>query len=665
MTASANIPLGIVIPAFGHPKFLAEAIVSACEQETDHPLHVVVVDDGCRFQETADTVRALMATYPGMLFYVRQENTRLPGARNTGIRFLLNLEPELAAIFFLDADNRLSPASLNMFWQTLVANPDKAWAYPDINFFGLVTAQESFETRETARQYSKLKHLVSNVSEAGSMVRTSVFRAGVFFDETMTSGFEDWEFWLSALDAGFEGVHTPHAGFMYRVRPESMLSESQREVDGLVQKIRKKHTRLYAPANILRWEQQEAPAFAIYVPEQKCVVLTSDLSVEGEVLSLAEFKKRFQEWTFNYHEYFFPTHLLVISAPVLVLLKQQRVFLRWFLWQMRECEHVKQYVSLHSVMNAKFDFLAFGHEDLSDVAAIYCVQTSLLWERAHDLNTKNRMERSPYWATLSLPFTDKDLSGAMQTVKHTDLDNVFEELASQLLPLPDYATHTSKQFSGPHAQNVREILIPEICAMKDRQPFPAGTNATRTLVVLNAALMKNRRGFNKALSILRALQTDNHETILLIEDMDQVSLQHDMLAQLSNLVSDIVPLSVPKNDLGYVMYLGGRFERKLEADSFNEAAIVARICNSILSLGVTSGPEIFGDARRHGTKGYVFLTPEFEPYRSEDMNKLMAYEHAVAAIVTEDRAQRNQLVANGFPNGKFMDTDAFLCKVAS
>ncbi len=48
------------------------------------------------------------------------------------------------------------------------------------------------------------------------------------FDETMREGFEDWDFWLQAIAAGFVGRHLPRAGFQYRKRMESMLAESER-----------------------------------------------------------------------------------------------------------------------------------------------------------------------------------------------------------------------------------------------------------------------------------------------------------------------------------------------------------------------------------------------------------------------------------------------------
>lgn len=652
MNNAPNIRLGVVIPAYGHPKFLSEAIISACEQETEHSVSVVVVDDGCRFQETADTVNALMHKYRGMLFYVRQENTRLPGARNAGIRFLLNIEPELDAIFFLDADNRLSPYSLQAFWNTLEANPDKAWAYPDINFFGLVNHQDGFETRETARQYSKLKHLVSNVSEAGSMVRSSVFKAGVFFDETMTSGFEDWEFWLSALEAGFQGIHAPHAGFMYRVRPESMLSESQREVDGLVQKIRKKHAKLYAPSNILQWEQAEAPAFAIYVPGEQSILLTSDLLSGGEVISLDDFTKRFHDWAYNYHEYFFPTHVMVMSRAVLDMLKETSVFSRWLMWRLRECENIKQCVQFVCDDQIIFDFLPFGHEDLDAKADIFCVQTQLLWERAHDREAHKRIERSPYWATVSLPYQSLSLDKANNRDTQSPLEDSFEALTDQLLPMPEFATHAAKMFSGPHAQTVRQILIPELCAAEDRQPFPVCTDASRTLIVIDAVLLNEAGAYQGLLEILKTISASDHERILLLENINTWQLNVGLLEKLSEHVTTIVPLNVPKGDLGHAVYLGGAFEKKLGKDIFNDAAIIARTCDTIISLGVTAGIEIFGDAKRHGAKGYVSLKPEFMAGTDLEINKLLAYEHAVAGVQDASNAIRTRLVAGGFPAEK-------------
>lgn len=199
----AALPIGVVIPAYGHPRFLGEAIVSACTQETDRPIHVVVVDDGCRFEETGTLVRNLMDQYPGTLFYLRHKNTRLPGARNKGVRFLLDAFPDMDAIFFLDADNRLAPYSLEAYRKALGDDESVGWAYPDISFFGLSWGRSGFDTRETAPDYSVLKHLTGNISEAGSLVRASMFRNGVFYDETMRSGFEDWDFWLSALGAGY------------------------------------------------------------------------------------------------------------------------------------------------------------------------------------------------------------------------------------------------------------------------------------------------------------------------------------------------------------------------------------------------------------------------------------------------------------------------------
>lgn len=53
------------------------------------------------------------------------------------------------------------------------------------------------------RDHSLLIHTAMNICEAGSLIRRKVFEAGVFFDTTFKSGFEDWDFFLTAAEAGF------------------------------------------------------------------------------------------------------------------------------------------------------------------------------------------------------------------------------------------------------------------------------------------------------------------------------------------------------------------------------------------------------------------------------------------------------------------------------
>ena len=237
--------IGIVVPVFGHSKLVAEAISSAVAQDYPGRIHVVVVIDGDRHEETLRTVSAFIGVADRSVSAVFRQNGRLPAARNTGIRFLLARFPDLFAVHFLDADNRLADLSIRAFVEALQQAQDAAWAYPDVTFFGLSFGASGADARITGMHYSPFRHLIGNMCEAGSMVRADVFRRGIFFDESFKFGYEDWEFWLQCLEAGLVGTRVENAGFMYRRRADSMLADADRMSDSIVARIKDKHSALF------------------------------------------------------------------------------------------------------------------------------------------------------------------------------------------------------------------------------------------------------------------------------------------------------------------------------------------------------------------------------------------------------------------------------------
>ena len=243
--------IGVVVPVFGHARLIAEALTSLADQQFDGTIVTVVVIDGDPHPETLHTVTAFSSGGERPTYVVYRRNGRLPAARNTGIDFLLEICPDLDAIYLLDADNRLAPHSIAAFWQSLEANPEAAWAYPDIGFFGLTWSASNIDYRETGPRYEPLRHLFGNICEAGSMVRSSVFRQGVRFDESFTSGYEDWEFWLQCLSLGMHGTRTANSGFQYRRRSDSMLADADRVSGDILQRIFAKHGALFERQSIV------------------------------------------------------------------------------------------------------------------------------------------------------------------------------------------------------------------------------------------------------------------------------------------------------------------------------------------------------------------------------------------------------------------------------
>jgi len=237
--------IGVVIPVFSHSKLVAEAVASVLDQDYPGQIDVVIVVDGDRHPETLQMAASFVGVANRSVSAIFRPNGRLPAARNTGIRYLLARFEDLFAIQFLDADNRLTNLSVRSYVQALLDIKNAAWSFPDVTFFGLSSGYSGFDVRMTALRYSRFRHLIGNICEAGSMVRAEVFRKGIFFDESFRFGYEDWEFWLQCLEQGMVGTRAENAGFLYRRRADSMLADADRMSQQIINTIRRKHRSLY------------------------------------------------------------------------------------------------------------------------------------------------------------------------------------------------------------------------------------------------------------------------------------------------------------------------------------------------------------------------------------------------------------------------------------
>ncbi len=649
--------LGVVIPAFGHPQFLAEAIISACNQDTDQPVRVVVVDDGCRFVETGEVVANLVQRYPGVLFHLRQANTRLPGARNTGVRFLLQLEPDLDAVFFLDADNRIEPYSLRNYRSVLGDDPSVGWAYPDIAFFGLSWGSEGFDIRETAPDYSKLKHLAGNISEAGSLVRADVFRSGVFYDDTMRHGFEDWDFWLSALGAGYTGRRVRHAGFLYRRRPESMLADSRRQEEELISRMHRKHAALFRPRAIMEQEQIEAPYYALVIADEDRVILTSDPLAEGDEITKSDFVSAARQWQGGKREFFFPSGILMLSSAHLKQLRAQPHYLRWLFWSMKE----------HA---ASFQRWVFEERSVPRLEAISpetpVMGNMLLYVSLSGLETLLVADEAEAPALTDFqPYVMQTPAPLIEGHAKADVKALYASLlalVASMGDMPKRARHANRRYAGPATANIRDNLIGEICAEEGRQPYPAATGAKRILVAVDQAFFAVSETRTALVSLLERLHGADNEILLVLEQGDRTDLASLKPEGWLPLVSDLILLDRVSSGEEYRMYLGRRIYSLFTLKSKEDGALLARLADQVVCVGAAAFLEVLGDARQHGIKGYVYFTKHFADglsVLSQDAAKILAFEHAEERVIVDDEAVIHALAAQGFPPAKCISPDVF------
>src|SRR5687767_11750834 len=72
--------VSVVVPTYNRAELLRLTVQSILRQ-TVAPLEVIIVDDG-----STDHTAQVCAAFGDSIQYLRQENQRLPAARNTGIR---------------------------------------------------------------------------------------------------------------------------------------------------------------------------------------------------------------------------------------------------------------------------------------------------------------------------------------------------------------------------------------------------------------------------------------------------------------------------------------------------------------------------------------------------------------------------------------------------
>jgi glycosyltransferase involved in cell wall biosynthesis len=174
----------VIVPCYNGAAFLEETLRSALAQ-SHTPVEILVVDDG-----STDGSRKIAERFP--VRYVRQENSGLSAARNTGIR-----ESRGNYLVFLDADDRLKPQAIARGLRALDVHPDCAMAVGDHVFI----AADGSHLGNSVKPFDIDHHfetlLKSNFIE---MISTVLFRRSVLEEvggfNTALRVAEDYDLYL-------------------------------------------------------------------------------------------------------------------------------------------------------------------------------------------------------------------------------------------------------------------------------------------------------------------------------------------------------------------------------------------------------------------------------------------------------------------------------------
>ncbi|OZG63195.1 glycosyltransferase, group 2 family protein [Bifidobacterium lemurum] len=237
--SSANGSVDVVITSFNQVDFIREAVESAAQQSL-HPDTIVIVDDGSSDPASLDVLAQLeqSTVFPGIaLKVIRQANAGPSAARNTGIRATHG-----DYVCVLDGDDRLLPTFLERTAAMLDADPMAMAASGWMATFGVMQSV----VRPTGGRIERF--LARNCCPATCLIRRSMWERCGGYDESMRSGFEDWDCSLSLLEAGGEGAHVAIVDeplIEYRTAPASPNITSMNRRLELMRFIINKHRETY------------------------------------------------------------------------------------------------------------------------------------------------------------------------------------------------------------------------------------------------------------------------------------------------------------------------------------------------------------------------------------------------------------------------------------
>jgi glycosyltransferase involved in cell wall biosynthesis len=321
--------VAIVMPIFKHSVLMTEAIESALQQISSFPIVLVLVNDGCPHAETDIVCSEFVTAYPERIIYLRKINGGLSSARNHGIREAIDRWNSIEAIYLLDADNRLRRNAISRGMAILSSDPSCDWVYPNVDMFGVKWSGDY------GGDYSLLIHTTMNICEAGSLIHRRVFEGGIMFDESMKLGFEDWDFFLTAADAGFRGRNLEDFGLLYRKRPESMLADSHRDQDEIRGSMLRKHKKLMSPKTLVALEHIELPRYACYLSDTNKYFLTVDPELPGKVVTPEEYCRMVWRSLVSRSRIHTPSFLVITSSKTIDTLIAAKS-LHWSFWSLEQ-----------------------------------------------------------------------------------------------------------------------------------------------------------------------------------------------------------------------------------------------------------------------------------------------------------------------------------------
>jgi len=227
--------VSVIMPCYNDGAYLQEAIDSV-KAQTYENVELIIINDGSDDLATCEILKSV-AEADRLVRLIATDHIRPAAARNAGI--------EAASgkyILPLDADDKIDPSYIEKAVQVMESNEKIGAVYCYADLFGERSGRWDLPT------YSFDKMLLDNIVFVTALFRKDDWRKVGGFSTKMHHGMEDYDFWLSTLELGYEIHQIPEVLFHYRIKPTSRTTEfmtNPNVVRDTYLEIYKNHPQLY------------------------------------------------------------------------------------------------------------------------------------------------------------------------------------------------------------------------------------------------------------------------------------------------------------------------------------------------------------------------------------------------------------------------------------
>lgn len=217
----------IGITSYNYEKYLPEAIESALDQTV--PCEIIVCDDG-----STDRSLEIAKSYEPKIKVISQVNKGLSSARNT---IIMNMTGDY--FLPLDADDTLKENCVEKIEEAIKDfHPDVI--APSFKTFGIHNQEVILGAIPSLEEFK-----VANRIGYFSAIKKSVLQEVGGYNPKMIWGYEDWDLWIDIFKRGHSLALLAEPLILYRTKEESMLANSVKHHEELMEQMKKNHPTVF------------------------------------------------------------------------------------------------------------------------------------------------------------------------------------------------------------------------------------------------------------------------------------------------------------------------------------------------------------------------------------------------------------------------------------